>query len=144
MIQERTRHSDSTIVEKIRRFEEIPSWAMVGLRVEDAGPGWAELRLPFHERLLQAMGRVHGGFIAMLIDSAVAAALWPTVEDGQAITTVDLKVNYVRPAVDQDLLAIAHVRHRGRTTGLADCSVVDAATRKEIAFGVALYMIVPA
>lgn len=87
------------------------------------------------------MGRVHGGFIAMLIDSAVAAALGPTLQEGQGMTTVDLKVNYVRPAFDQDLLAVARLRHRGRTTALADCSVMDAETQKEVAFGVALYMI---
>ncbi|MDI3328339.1 MAG: PaaI family thioesterase [Alicyclobacillaceae bacterium] len=141
MTEERRWNSDPQILEDLKRREAMPAWALLGLTVEDAGPGWAKLRLPFDGRLLQDMGRVHGGFIAMLIDSAVAAALWPTLEKGQGMTTADLKVNYIRPALDRDLLAIAHLRHRGRTTALADCSVIDAVTQKEVAFGVALYMI---
>jgi len=141
---ERTWNSDPKILEQIKQIETIPSWAMVGLKVEDAGSGWVQMRLPFQKQLLQTMGRVHGGFIAMLIDSAVAAALVPTLEPGQGITTVDLKVNYIRPALIHDLVARAYVRHRGRTTALADCSVLDAVSRKEIAFGVVLYMIVSA
>ena len=43
------------------------------------------------------LGTVHGGFAATLLDSALGCAVHTTLKPGLAYTTVELKVNYVRP-----------------------------------------------
>lgn len=132
--------------EKILHFvknlsEKNNAWNLVGLQVEDAGQGWTLIRLPFDEKLLHPGMRVHGGFLAMLVDSAIAAALLPTLEENEDLVTIDLKMNYIRSVRNTDVLALAKLKHRGRTTSLIECTLYDAQSGKEVAYGIALYMI---
>jgi acyl-CoA thioesterase len=132
---------DEVIYQKAMLMQASNAWNLLGIRLADAGKGWASMVLPFDQKLLQNAGRVHGGFLATLIDSAVASALYPLLNEGESMTTADLKVNYLRPAVANDLLAVAKIRHRGRTTALGESTIWDQGTGKEVAFGIALYMI---
>jgi uncharacterized protein (TIGR00369 family) len=59
-----------------------------GLAVFEATPA------EFH---YNPLGTVHGGFAATLLDSALGCAVHTTLKPGFAYTTVELKVNYVRP-----------------------------------------------
>jgi uncharacterized protein (TIGR00369 family) len=85
--------------------------------------------------LLQEIGTVFGGVIALLAKSATAGAVQAAASAGTRFTALDLKVNFLR-AVDADgsqlvaegkvghrgsRLAIAHtkVTHRGRTVAIA-------------------------
>ncbi|MCF8566759.1 PaaI family thioesterase [Alicyclobacillus tolerans] len=117
------------------------AWRLMGLVVEDAGDDWVMLRLPFREDLVQVVGTVHGGFLAMLADSATATVLWPGLEDNQYAVTVDLKVTYFRPVLDSDVLARSVVINRGATTATVECALFDAQSEKQVAHAVAIYMI---
>ena len=67
-------------------------------------------------------GGVHGGFAATLLDSAMACAIYTTLEAGQNCPTLELKINYVK-AITRELgpvRGIGTVLHRGRTTALAE------------------------
>ena len=57
------------------------------------------------------LGTVHGGWIATLLDSAVGCAVHSTLPAGRSYTTLELKINFVRPITD----AIPLVRAEGRT-----------------------------
>src|SRR5262245_13503173 len=46
---------------------------------------------------LNPMGTVHGGWIATILDSAMACAVHSTLSAGQIYTTTGLTINYVRP-----------------------------------------------
>jgi len=69
----------------------------------------------------------HGGIIATLIDIAGHAAL--AAKLGRRVPTVDMRVDFLRPAVDSDLRAVARVLRAGRTVGVVDVEVVDDAGR---------------
>ena len=71
--------------------------------------------------------RLHGGYVATLIDSALGCAVQTKLTAGAGYGTIELKVNYVR-RIDADtgrLLCNAHVIHSGRTMLTAEAKVVD-------------------
>ncbi len=88
-------------------------------------PGLAELRLPFRDEFLRADGSdwYHGGVVAALIDIAGDYALWSHVGDG--LPTIDLRVDWLRPARRGALLAVGRSVKVGRTVCCADIEVRD-------------------
>jgi uncharacterized protein (TIGR00369 family) len=74
-----------------------------------------------------SMKRMHGGFVATLIDSAMGFAIHSKVPDGTQFGTIDLNVKFVRK-IDMDtgkLFAKANVIHAGRTMLTAEARVED-------------------
>ena len=72
-------------------------------------------------------GQFHGGVIASLIDVAGDFAL--VILLGGGVPTINLRVDYLRPAGGDRLKAIASVRRAGRTIGVVDIDVVDGSGR---------------
>jgi len=123
------------------------SW--LGVTVEDAANGHIELGARHDERFVNPSKNandiepVHGGVTAALVDTASGFALRTTFDDpGTArLTTTDLDVSYLRPAVG-DLIATADVVRAGGSTGVADVSVESETPdgeRKQVAVGRATY-----
>jgi uncharacterized protein (TIGR00369 family) len=69
------------------------------------------------------MGTVHGGILCTLADSAMGMAFASTLGEGETFTTLEIKVNYLRPVFEEKLFASAKVVHRGRTVGLVECDI---------------------
>jgi uncharacterized protein (TIGR00369 family) len=77
------------------------------------------------------IGTVHGGFAATLLDSALGCAIFATLAQGEGWTTLELKLNLVRP-VTQDtgpMRAEGRIIHRGRTVATSEGDLKDAAGR---------------
>ena len=77
------------------------------------------------------MGTIHGGWYGTILDSAMACAVMTTLPVGKIQTTLEFKVNIIRPiptGVQVD--AIGVVEHSGKSTGVAVGSLVDVKTRK--------------
>ena len=72
-------------------------------------------------------GQYHGGVIASLIDIAGDFALIAVL--GYGVPTINFRVDYLRPATNSDLLALARVRRAGRTIGVVDIDVTDTSGR---------------
>ncbi len=72
-------------------------------------------------------GQYHGGVIASLIDIAGDFALIAVL--GHGVPTINFRVDYLRPAANTDLLALARVRRAGRTIGVVDIDVTDSSGR---------------
>ncbi|WKB52440.1 PaaI family thioesterase [Eleftheria terrae] len=68
------------------------------------------------------LGSVHGGWIATLLDSAVACAVHSTLPVGKTYTTVELKINYVKALTEKVPLVRAEGRviHAGQRMGTAE------------------------
>jgi len=75
------------------------------------------------------IGTVHGGFAATLLDSALGCAIFSTLLKGDTWTTLELKLNYVRPMSKDTGLVRAEGRiiHRGRTVATAQGELKDGA-----------------
>jgi uncharacterized protein (TIGR00369 family) len=71
------------------------------------------------------MGTVHGGALATLADSAMGIAYASTLADDEAFTTLELKINFLKPVWSGLLTAEGKVLKAGRTVGLTECRVTD-------------------
>jgi len=81
-----------------------------------------------HKRHYNPLGSVHGGYFCTLLDSALGCAVHSMLPAGTGYTTLELKVNLVRPLTDRTGLirAEGHVVHVGKSTGIAEGRIVDA------------------
>ena len=107
----------------------------MGLRFEEIRRGYARARLPYRPELLQGGGVVHGGAIAMVIDSAVIGAVFSLfAERPRRVATIDLHVHYLDAVVDEDVIAEARVRRQGKSIVFVE---IDAQTNagREVAHG---------
>jgi uncharacterized protein (TIGR00369 family) len=77
------------------------------------------------DRHWNPMGTLHGGVICDIADAAMGMAFATTLDDGQSFTTVEFKVNFLRPVIKAHLVATAKVISRGKTLGLVECEVVN-------------------
>jgi len=111
----------------LRAFMEtqIPFNAFVGLRVLELGRGHATLLLPFRPELVGDPFRpaLHGGTISMLADTAGGAAVFSGVGPGDRISTIDLRMDYLRPAALVDTRAEARLVRLGGRVGVARIQV---------------------
>src|SRR5438445_6419431 len=78
------------------------------------------------------LGTVHGGLAATLLDSAMGCAVQSTLDGGAGYTTLELKVNYVRPMTRDTgrVVCEATVVHRGGTVATAEGRLVEERTGK--------------
>ena len=77
------------------------------------------------------MGTLHGGWYGTLLDSAMACAVMTTLPAGKIQTTLEFKVNIIRPIpIGATVDAIGLVEHSGKSTGVAVGSLVDVKTGK--------------
>jgi uncharacterized protein (TIGR00369 family) len=108
-----------------------------GIGLMEAEDGRVVFSLPVHAGLLQELGTVFGGVIALLATSASGAAIQTIAPAGTGFTALDLKVNFLRPARDQgeELIAAGSIVHRGRRLSIADAVVTYRGRRIAIATG---------
>jgi uncharacterized protein (TIGR00369 family) len=102
-----------------------PFWAYLGMKELKMDNGYAEVRLDVFPDLLQRRGLVHGGAIATLIDGSIGSAVRSTLGEDGATATIELKVNYLRPAKGTYLLAKASLYHKGGTIVFGKSEVFD-------------------
>ena len=133
--------------EYIKRINEIvntcPYFELLSMKLMDVGVGYSSLEIDLAGKHLQPFGMVHGGVFASIIDAAAFWSVYFGIEDQAAgLTTVDLKLNYLAPAVSGKLLARGRQIKVGRTLGYAEAQVVDQ-TEKVLAHGTSTVIILP-
>ena len=81
------------------------------------------------EEYLNPLGTIHGGWISMILDSAMACAVHATLKAGQGYTSAEMKVNFVRPLLPTagELTCEAQVIHRGATLATSEGKLRDGA-----------------
>jgi uncharacterized protein (TIGR00369 family) len=102
---------------------------LIGIELVEAGGGECTMRLEAGEQHSNPMGTIHGGILCDLADAAMGMAFFSTLDHGESFTTLELKINYLRPFWTGTLLAHGKVVSRGKTVGLTECRVVDAEDR---------------
>ncbi|MFD2935564.1 PaaI family thioesterase [Spirosoma flavum] len=73
------------------------------------------------------IGSVHGGVFCTILDSALGCAIHSTLPAGTGYTTLELKVNFIRPLTitTGKVLAIGTLIHSGRSVATAEAKIVD-------------------
>ena len=100
-----------------------PAADLVGFRMLSYGEGEARFEMEAGRRHHNPMGTVHGGILCTLADSAMGMAFASTLGEGESFTSLEVKINFLRPVFDGKLFAEGKVVHRGRTMGLVECDV---------------------
>jgi uncharacterized protein (TIGR00369 family) len=79
------------------------------------------------ERFYNTSGIVHGGYALTLLDTAMGIAVYSTLDAGIGYTTIETKVNFVRPIKAETglLRATGSVIHTGSKTGTAEGRLID-------------------
>jgi uncharacterized protein (TIGR00369 family) len=88
--------------------------------------GEADFEMETDERHANPMGTLHGGVLCDLVDAAMGMAFASTLAEGESFTTLELKINFLKPVWKTKLTATARVVKRGRTVGLVEGDVRDA------------------
>ncbi|HDP96054.1 MAG TPA: PaaI family thioesterase [Candidatus Aminicenantes bacterium] len=97
----------------------------LGMRLVNVRKGWARMEMAVTAELINIFGQVHGGALFALVDTAMGAALAGLLETGEGMTTVEAKINYIRPVTEKIVVAEAAVLHRGRRTAVLEARVMD-------------------
>jgi uncharacterized protein (TIGR00369 family) len=112
-----------------------PVGDLIGLRFTAVEPGEATFELDAGPRHASPLGTVHGGILCDLADAAMGCAHASLLEDDESFTTLELKMNFLKPVWEGHLTAVATMVKAGRTIGLSECRVTDE-TGSLIAFAV--------
>ena len=102
-----------------------PVAELIGFEVERVENGETVASMVVEERHSNPMGTIHGGILCDLADAAMGMAYYSTLAEGESFTTLELKINYVRPFWTGRLVARGRVVQRGRTVGMTECDVED-------------------
>ncbi|MBI4609021.1 MAG: PaaI family thioesterase [Candidatus Rokubacteria bacterium] len=107
-----------------------PVAKLIGFTLTEIELGRAVVELEATERHANPMGTLHGGILCDIADAAMGMAYASTLEEGETFTTLELKINFLRPVWTGRLRAAGHVVQRGHTVGLVECDVLDDNDRK--------------
>jgi uncharacterized protein (TIGR00369 family) len=107
-----------------------PMAETIGWRLCSVEHGCVRLELEPAEYLLNSRS-LHGGALAALLDSAMAAAVTSTLPPEIRCSTIELKVNFIRPATlaTGRLIAEGKIVHAGRQIAVAEARVTDDQTK---------------
>ncbi len=117
-----------------------PIMMTLGMKVVQFGDGKATLKMNVDRRFYNPMGTLHGGIMTDLADACMGIATMSTLGDDETFTTLELKMNFIRPVYEDELTAEAKVLHRGRKVVLVE-SVVKNREGKDVARGTATQMV---
>ncbi len=102
-----------------------PIATLVGFRLTHIEEGRSRFEMIADERLANPMGTLHGGALCDVADAAMGVAYGSTLQEGESFTTLELKINFLRPVWRAKLIAEGSVVQRGRTVGLTECTITD-------------------
>jgi uncharacterized protein (TIGR00369 family) len=123
--------------------DHIPFNRLLGVRVIGAERGVVKLMVPFRPELIGDPMRpaLHGGVLSALADAAGGAALWSGIDDDRGrVSTIDLRIDYLRPARLEDVIAEARTVRLGKRVGVADIRLFHSSRDEEtIATGKGVY-----
>jgi uncharacterized protein (TIGR00369 family) len=107
--------------------EEFPApiGKLLGLRITGRGAGRATVEFEASGRYANPMGTLHGGVLCDLADAAMGVAYLSTLAEGETATTIELKINFLRPVWNAKLRAEARVVRAGKLVGLIECDILD-------------------
>lgn len=112
-----------------RQFlDAIPHAHALAMRLDDIGEGMIEISMPYDPRFVgdPATGVIHGGAVSALMDTASGAAVLTHGSAPQSTATLDLRIDYMRPATPgQRISARAEIYHLTRTVAFVRATATD-------------------
>lgn len=119
-----------TMMERLQRIQnselpQPPVAQLIGFELAEVSEGRATVSFNASEQHRNPMGTLHGGILCDIADAAMGIAYASTLGEGESFTTLELKINFLKPVWNAKLVAEGRVVKRGRTIGLTDCNIYD-------------------
>ncbi|MCP4327546.1 MAG: PaaI family thioesterase [Alphaproteobacteria bacterium] len=111
---------------------------LLGYEVTALEPGRCEMTLVPGPQHRQQDGLVHGGVFAAMADVCAGCAALTQAPAGTAVATIELKINYLRPARGGDIVVRSHVLRGGRTISVMESDVFESTADGEMPVAKAL------
>lgn len=105
--------------------EIAPVTRLLGVSLLDYDIGEAKVGMEVGPQHHNPMGTVHGGILCDLADVAFGTAFISSLEEGQALATLELQIHYFRPVKSGYLTAYAWTVRKGQTSGYLECEIRD-------------------
>lgn len=102
-----------------------PIAKLIGFELVSIDSGRAVIEFEAGDRHTNPMGTLHGGVLCDISDAAMGMAYASRLKEGESFTTLELKINFLRPIWKAKLRADASVVDEGKTIGLVMCDVFD-------------------
>ena len=102
-----------------------PVGDLIGIRMTAIEVGRATFELEAGPQHASPLGPVHGGILCDLADAACAHPIAASLDDDESFTTLELKINFLKPVWEGKLTAVGQVVKAGRTIALSECRVTD-------------------
>ena len=120
-------HPDAAEPDSGYNSEEVPApiGKLLGLKLIQPERGVAVVEFEADERYANPIGTLHAGVLCDIADAAMGIAYRSTLAADESLTTIELKINFLRPVWRTTLRAKARVVRAGRFVGLVECDVVD-------------------
>ena len=125
-------HLEVSGIEKLKgiaagELAKPPMWELIGLSLVAVKDGEATFVCTPKQAHLNPWGVAHGGLAATLLDSAVGCSIQTLLPAGVSYTTLELKINYIRPMTPEmgEVRAIGTAVHVGRRSAVAEGQIID-------------------
>jgi len=102
-----------------------PIAKLIGFDLVSVEPGEAVVEFQATGAHANPMGTLHGGVLCDIADAAMGIAYSSNLAEGESFTTLELKINFLKPIWKARLRALARVVKQGRTVGLVECDITD-------------------
>ena len=97
----------------------------IDCKLEEVEAGKVVISLENKKEFSQALGFMHGGMVASMLDTASGFAAFSILEEGKHVVTSDLKINYLRPVVCKRVICVGEVLKAGKKLIVVESKVLD-------------------
>ena len=134
-----------TVEDLAAAFERfIPFNRWLGLRCQEIDAGRVRVELPFRDELIgnPEIPALHGGTISATLDTTGGLAVWSLARPMDRVSTIDLRVDYLRPGRPEPLTATAEVVRLGNRVGVAQLRALHEGDEdRPVAAGMGVYSV---
>jgi uncharacterized protein (TIGR00369 family) len=102
-----------------------PVAEVLGFNVTEVEVGRVVVEIDATERLHNPMGTLHGGILCDIADAAMGLAFVTTLAEEELFTTIEIKLNFLKPIFKSRLRAEGKLIKKGSSVGLLECHVYD-------------------
>jgi acyl-CoA thioesterase len=95
----------------------------IGMKIDEVAPGRARCSLDVKDFHSNGTGVVHGGALFTLADTAMGAALYSLLEEGEISATIEIKIGYFKPVFEGSLVCTATLVNKGKSIASLEASI---------------------
>jgi uncharacterized protein (TIGR00369 family) len=100
-----------------------PIAQLIGMKFSDVQEGKAILDLDVQKDLMNSLGSLQGGVLTIMADAAMGIAFGSLLDDNEHFSTLELKINFLRPITHGHLKAVGSVTQIGKKSGFTECEI---------------------